>query len=91
MADKLEKAGAPASTSEEFDVLFKEWEREEEHVPLSDLNRWDSIVFVLFWGLFGVVFLQFIARYVFNNSPGWTEEIARYLLIAVTFVGSITA
>jgi TRAP-type C4-dicarboxylate transport system permease small subunit len=85
------EAGAHASASEELDVLFKEWEKEEAKVDLSDLNVWDGVVFALFWILFAVVFLQLFARYALNNSPGWTEEIARYLLIGVTFVGSVTA
>lgn len=79
------------SASEELDVLFREWEQEEAHVDLSDLQRDDAVVFVVFWALFAVVFLQFFARYVLNDSPGWTEEIARYLLIGVTFIGSIMA
>ena len=33
------------------------------------------------------VSLQVITRYVFNKPLGWTEEIARYLLILLTFVG----
>jgi TRAP-type transport system small permease protein len=73
------------------DVLFEEWEAQQTHVDLSDLTWEDSIVFVIFWALFGVVFLQFYTRYVLNDSIGWTEEIARYLLIGVTFVGSIMA
>jgi TRAP-type C4-dicarboxylate transport system permease small subunit len=85
-----ETGGAP-SVSEEVDALFKDWEKEEAKVDLSDLNAWDSIVFVVFWVLFAVVFLQLFARYVLNDSPGWTEEIARYLLIGVTFIGSVTA
>jgi TRAP-type C4-dicarboxylate transport system permease small subunit len=85
-----ETGGAP-SVSEEVDALFKDWEKEEAKVDLSDLNAWDSIVFVVFWILFAVVFLQLFARYVLNDSPGWTEEIARYLLIGVTFIGSVTA
>jgi TRAP-type transport system small permease protein len=75
----------------DMDVLFDEWAQEEEHVDLSDLRWFDAIVFAIFWLLFGVVFLQFYTRYVLNDSLGWTEEIARYLLIGVTFVGSITA
>jgi len=90
MAKAKPEAGArPAS--EELDVLFKEWEKQEERVDLSDLRRDDVLVFAVFWTLFGVVFLQFFARYVLNDSPGWTEEIARYLLIGVTFIGSIMA
>ena len=89
-ADGKETDGSP-SVSEEVDALFKDWEKEEAKVDLSDLNAWDSIVFAVFWILFAVVFLQLFARYVLNDSPGWTEEIARYLLIGVTFIGSVTA
>jgi TRAP-type transport system small permease protein len=64
---------------------------EEEPVDLGDLRPEDSVVFVLFWALAVVVFLQFFTRYVLNSSLGWTEEIARYLLIAVAFVGSAMA
>ncbi len=64
---------------------------DDEPVDLSDLRPEDTIVFVIFWVLGGVVFLQFFSRYVLNSSVGWTEEIARYLLIGVTFVGSAMA
>lgn len=62
---------------------------EDEPVSLSDLRPEDSLVFLLFWVLSVVVFLQFFTRYVLNDSLAWTEEIARYLLIAVTFVGAV--
>ena len=90
MTAKGKEDGALPS-SEEVDVLFKQWEKEEAKVDLSDINAWDSIVFAVFWILFAVVFLQLFARYVLNDSPGWTEEIARYLLIGVTFIGSMMA
>jgi TRAP-type transport system small permease protein len=91
----LEKTLSPAEAADELqrdvDALFQEWEEEQAHVDLSDLRPQDGLVFAIFWALFGVVLLQFYTRYVLNDSLGWTEEIARYLLILVTFVGSITA
>jgi TRAP-type transport system small permease protein len=46
------------------------------------------IAFVFFWALTGVIFLQFFTRYALNDSASWTEEIARYLLICITFIGA---
>jgi TRAP-type transport system small permease protein len=62
-------------------------EDSDERVDLSDIGWDDSLVFIIFWVLGGVVFLQFFTRYVLNDSYAWTEEIARYLLIWVTFFG----
>lgn len=64
---------------------------EDEPVDLEDIRPEDGLVLAVFWGLAGVVFLQFFTRYVLNSSLGWTEEIARYLLIVVTFLGSAMA
>lgn len=63
----------------------------DESERLDDIQPQDGIVLVVFWTLAFVVFLQFFTRYVLNNSLGWTEEIARFLLIGVTFVGAVTA
>jgi TRAP-type transport system small permease protein len=90
-AQEAARAGPPDDSQPELDVLFEEWQELEEHVDLSDLRWTDIAVFAIFWVLFAVVFLQFYTRYVLNDSLGWTEEIARYLLILVTFVGSIMA
>lgn len=54
---------------------------------LSDYAPEDWVAFAFFWALASVVFLQFFSRYVLNDSVAWTEEIARYLLICVCFVG----
>lgn len=60
----------------------------DEAVDLSGttLEAWAALG--LFWLLGATVFYQFVTRYVFNDSAAWTEEIARYLLIGVVFVGA---
>ena len=61
---------------------------EDEAVDLSDTIAEGWIALVVFWLLGLTVFYQFVTRYVMNDSASWTEEIARYLLIAVVFVGA---
>lgn len=58
---------------------------------LSSYSPEDWVAFIFFWVLAATVFLQFFSRYVLNDSIAWTEEIARYLLICVTFIGAATA
>lgn len=56
-------------------------------VNLKDYGIEDWLAFAIFWGLALVVFLQFFGRYVINDLPAWTEEIARYLLAMVAYLG----
>jgi TRAP-type transport system small permease protein len=65
-----------------------EFHATDEAVDLSKtpFEAWAAVL--LFWALAGVVFTQFFTRYALNNSASWTEEIARYLLIGVVFVGA---
>lgn len=62
---------------------------EEAEPPLrkGEFGPEDWLAFAIFWGLTVIVFLQFFTRYVLNDSLAWTEEAARYFLIALTFVG----
>lgn len=38
-----------------------------------------------------VVFLQVTNRYIFNNPLSWTEEVARFLFVWITFLGAFIA
>src|SRR3569623_3543182 len=76
---KDEKQGVPADNvhlivAEDADIVI---ERHPE----------DWLAFAIFWGLAFIVLLQFFTRYILNDSLSWTEEIARYGLMWVVFIG----
>ena len=57
-------------------------------IDISHYGWEDWFTFVVFWLLALDVFYQFFTRYVLQDSAAWTEEIARYLLIVIVFVGA---
>jgi TRAP-type C4-dicarboxylate transport system permease small subunit len=61
------------------------------HFDLRSHGPEDWAGLVLLWVTGALVFLQFFSRYVLNDSASWTEEVARYLLIALTFIGAAGA
>lgn len=64
--------------------LFQE---HESPFNFADYKIEDWIAFILFWVLALTVFSQFVSRYVFSAPLGWTEEVARYQLICLGFIG----
>src|SRR3954470_23229407 len=62
---------------------------QDEEVILSGTAPEAWVALGFFWILGAVVFYQFVTRYVLNDSAAWTEEIARYLLIATVFTGAV--
>lgn len=74
-------ASSAGQEPEQHLIHVEDVEVEIEHYPE------DWLAFVLFWALAFIVFLQFFTRYILNDSLAWTEEIARYGLMCITFIG----
>ena len=83
--------GAPEKGNNEISELVKETEKAEEEK--EKFFSWKQITidewigFVIFWILFALILSQVISRYAFNDSITWTEEVSRYLLVSLTFLG----
>ena len=55
-------------------------------------NRWaERFLLVLGVSMTATVILQVFCRYVLNHSLFWSEELARYLLVWLTFIGATVA
>ena len=51
----------------------------------------EVILVVLTVGLCGVITIEVVCRYVLAVSTAWSEELARYLFIMLTFIGAAYA
>lgn len=79
---------APGATDEHVLTAAGEFDVHDAPIDLGVYRAEDWVAFALFWALAGTVFLQFFTRYALNDSAGWTEEIARYLLVCTVFIGA---
>ena len=58
-------------------------------VHLEGIRKLINIFIVILFGiLIFVVFIQVIARYIFNSPFSWSEEIARYIQVWLIFLTS---
>jgi TRAP-type C4-dicarboxylate transport system permease small subunit len=76
------------ATDNVLDKTADEFAVQEDPVDLSAYGFEDWCALALFWMLALIIFYQFFTRYALNDSASWTEEIARYFLIGVAFVGA---
>lgn len=67
-------------------TVFKRF-KSSEHDP-SRTGVAELLSLAVFLVLSLVLVAQILSRYLLNSPLGWTEEIARYLLIVLTFLGA---
>lgn len=86
-----ETTSKPVTGSDEIIELIKEQAAKEPDFSYRDYKVEDYFALGVFWILALMVFSQFFTRYFLGFSYAWTEEGARYLLVCVTFLGSVMA
>lgn len=52
-----------------------------------DDNFEEKILSFILWAMVVVMGVQVVARYIFNSSLSWSEELLRYLFIWLAFIG----
>jgi TRAP-type C4-dicarboxylate transport system permease small subunit len=86
MSQPSSSAGSPAHEAAAGQASPLHVEDEAVSLRGTPVEGWAALG--IFWLLAITVLLQFVTRYALNDSAAWTEEIARYLLIATVFVGA---
>lgn len=56
---------------------------------MAQILRW--LMIVLMVAMTATIFTQVFSRYVLQSSIPWTEEVARYILVYIAFVGGALA
>jgi len=87
----MSEPNVPPATDEHVLDAEGHFHVEDKPVDLGQYIAEDWVSLGFFWLLGLCVFYQFFTRYALNDSAAWTEEVARYLLIATVFVGIAAA
>ncbi len=74
------------SSAQEIVASFAQ--ADHQQASLSGYSVEDWICLFFFWVMTILVCIQFITRYVLNDSVAWTEELAVYCLMPIVFIGS---
>jgi TRAP-type transport system small permease protein len=90
-ADTVTVATPPPAAEEHVIDESGHFHATDAPIDLSNYPAEAWIAFGFFWLLALDIFYQFFTRYVLNDSAAWTEEIARYLLIATVFIATSAA
>ena len=57
-------------------------------IKLLDENLEAILGIIMIVGISILVFIQVVMRYVFSSSLSWSEELARYLFVWMTYIGT---
>jgi TRAP-type C4-dicarboxylate transport system permease small subunit len=47
----------------------------------------DTALITMFVAMVGIIFIQVIMRYIFNNSLYWSEELGKFLFVWISWLG----